>query len=398
VLPRKREQGLERELEAAQARIAELERELEARSLRDSLTGLPTANVFEGQLEAEVERSRRHGNALSVVVFDVDGFRQVNARHGRLAGDAVLKAVGELLTQWSRTNDAACRTSADEFSVMLPETNAEEAKQFAERILLELEVLQVGTVNGISASAGAAAYHRPLSAGELVAEAGTALDKARAAGGGRAHAGGSPIEGVNEAPAHNPHEDAVLALAEALNERDRYTGEHSEEVVDLVAGVARGLGLNDQEVARIKMAALLHDIGKVAIPDGILNKPGKLDEDEWKLMREHPVIGERILRAIPGMGSVARIVRHEHERFDGAGYPDGISGEDIPIGSRIILACDAYHAMTSDRPYRQAMPHADAVRELAKGAGSQFDPQVTEILIGALYGSRKGGAESPAAA
>jgi diguanylate cyclase (GGDEF)-like protein/putative nucleotidyltransferase with HDIG domain len=397
VLPRKREQELERELEAARARIADLERELEARSIRDPLTGLPTANVFEGQLEAEVERSRRHGNALSVAIFDVDGFRQVNARHGRLAGDAVLKAVGELLAQWSRTNDVACRTSADEFSVMLPETTAEEAKQFAERILLELEVLQVGTVNGISASAGAAAYHRPISAGELVAEAGAALDKARAAGGGRAHAAGAPTA-EEETPAHNPHEDAVLALAEALNERDRYTGEHSEEVVDLVAGVARGLGLNDQEVARIKMAALLHDIGKVAIPDGILNKPGKLDEEEWKLMREHPVIGERILRAIPGMGSVARIVRHEHERFDGAGYPDGLSGEDIPIGSRIILACDAYHAMTSDRPYRKAMPHAEAIRELGKNAGTQFDPQVTEILIGALYGSRHGSAQPATAA
>jgi diguanylate cyclase (GGDEF)-like protein len=178
VLPRKREQGLERELETAQARIAELERELEARSLRDPLTGLPTANVFEGQLEAEVERSRRHGNALSVVVFDLDGFRQVNARHGRLAGDAVLKAVGERLGQWSRTNDAACRPSADEFSVMLPETNADDAKQFAERILLELEVLQVGTVNGITASAGVAVYRRPLSAGELIVEAGDALDKA----------------------------------------------------------------------------------------------------------------------------------------------------------------------------------------------------------------------------
>ena len=251
-------------------------------------------------------------------------------------------------------------------------------------------MLQVGPVNGISASAGVAEYRRGHTTGDLIAEAAKALDAARAAGGGRTHAAG--VEAENDAErAHNPHQDAVMALAEALNERDRYTGEHSEEVVDLVAGVARGLGLNDQEIARVKVAALLHDIGKVAIPDGILNKPGKLDESEWKLMREHPVIGERILRAIPGMGSIARIVRHEHERFDGAGYPDGISGDEIPIGSRIILACDAYHAMTSDRPYRKAMPHAEAIRELAKNAGTQFDPQVTEVLIGALYGSRQSG-------
>ena len=244
------------------------------------------------------------------------------------------------------------RTSADEFTLLLPETSGADAEQFVERILLELEVLQVGPVNGVSASAGVAAYQRPHTLGELMVEAYTALDAARAAGGGRAHIAGEAVPEAQQQTAHNPHQEAIMGLAEALNERDRYTGEHSEEVVDLVAMVARGLGLNDQEIARVK-AALLHDIGKVAIPDTILNKPGKLDEEEWKLMREHPAIGERILRAIPGMGGIARIVRHEHERFDGAGYPDGLSGEEIPIGSRIILACDAYHAMTSDRPVPQ---------------------------------------------
>ena len=125
----------------------------------------------------------------------------------------------------------------------------------------------------------------------------------------------------------------------------------------------------------MRQAALLHDIGKVAIPDEMLNKPGPLDDDEWEVMREHPVIGERILRAVPGLGAVARIVRHEHERFDGEGYPDGLTGSDIPIGSRIILACDAYHAMTSNRPYRQAMPHAEAVRELAALRGHPVRPR-----------------------
>ena len=123
----------------------------------------------------------------------------------------------------------------------------------------------------------------------------------------------------------------------------------------------------------------------------MLHKPGPLDDAEWELMREHPAIGERILRAIPGMGPIARIVRHEHERFDGKGYPDGIAGDAIPIGARIILACDAYHAMTSDRPYRKGMSHADAVGELAEHAGTQFDPRVTEVLIGALYGRRQSG-------
>jgi HD-GYP domain-containing protein (c-di-GMP phosphodiesterase class II) len=144
------------------------------------------------------------------------------------------------------------------------------------------------------------------------------------------------------------------------------------------------LGLDEVEVERIGHAALLHDIGKVGVPDRILHKAGRLADEEWELMREHPLIGERILRAIPGMGGVARIVRHEHERFDGSGYPDGLAGDAIPIGSRVILACDAYHAMTSDRAYRGAMPHDDAVAELLSGAGTQFDPTVVTALISHL--------------
>jgi HD-GYP domain-containing protein (c-di-GMP phosphodiesterase class II) len=161
----------------------------------------------------------------------------------------------------------------------------------------------------------------------------------------------------------------------------------------MAARVAEAMGLPLDEVARVRMGALLHDIGKVGIPDHLLHKPGPLDDDdEWVLMRDHPVIGERILRMIPGLGPIARIVRHEHERFDDGGYPDGISGAEIPIGSRIILACDAYHAMTSDRPYRQAMSHADAMAELGRHAGTQFDPEVVQALVGYLYGRRQAGA------
>jgi HD-GYP domain-containing protein (c-di-GMP phosphodiesterase class II) len=155
-------------------------------------------------------------------------------------------------------------------------------------------------------------------------------------------------------------------------------------VVDIAKTVAAALGLDEVEVERIGHAALLHDIGKVGVPDRILHKGGRLAGEEWELMREHPLIGERILRAIPGMGSVARIVRHEHERFDGSGYPDGLAGEAIPIGSRVILACDAYHAMTSDRAYRDAMAHDDAVAELISCSGTQFDATVVTALVSYL--------------
>jgi diguanylate cyclase (GGDEF)-like protein/putative nucleotidyltransferase with HDIG domain len=374
---------------AGQRRIAALEGELRALRTSDPLTGLPVLDELTARLGQEIERSRRHGQPLSVAVLDVDGFRAINAHHGRHVGDGVLAAVGRLLADEIRASDLASRSGADEFVVMLPETTAAEALQAFERYFLQFESLRVGEVECVPVSVGIAQWERGATSEQLLATAGARVDVARALGGGRAAASDAP-EQADRGDA-GAQADVIAALAEALLERDRYTGEHSESVVDLVESVARGLALSATDVDHVKAAALLHDIGKVAIPDGVLNKPGPLDDDEWRVMREHPVIGERILRAIPGMGPIARIVRHEHESFDGSGYPDGVAGDAIPIGARIILACDAYHAMTSDRPYRKGMSHAEAIRELADHAGTQFDPRVTEVLIGSLYGRRQSG-------
>ena len=248
----------------------------------------------------------------------------------------------------------------------------------------------MGPVKGISTSAGVALFGPddgdPVA---LFETAGRALADAQAAGGGRAVIATGEGDGLGVS-AELHRRDAVEALAIALLERDRYTGEHSESVVEMAVGVARGLGLSPAQVEDVRAAALLHDIGKVGIPDAILNKPGPLTPEERTVMAEHPVIGERILRGIGGFAPVADIVRHEHESYDGSGYPDGLSGDDIPIGSRIILACDAYHAMTSDRPYRARMSNADAFRELRRCAGSQFDPNVTAALVSRLYSRARG--------
>lgn len=382
---RQRVEDLERQLLASRERVLELERDLELRAVREPLTGLLTLSAFERRLDEEVERCRRHGRVMTLAIVDVDGFRASCARHGRHVADDLLKAVSRILVASIRATDVAARASADEFALMLPETAGPDALGVFERIMLTLEGTAVGPVEGIAASVGLAPYRHGMSTEQLMAAAGTALDRARSGGGARS----ALWEPGPAAAEPNPHDDAIAGLAEALLERDRYTGEHSESVVELAARVARGLGLDDREVEQIRSAALLHDIGKVAIPDDVLHKAAALDDDEWEIMRQHPVIGERILRAIPGLGAVARIVRHEHERFGGGGYPDGIGGSDIPVGSRIILACDAYHAMTSDRPYRAAMDHSDAIGELARNAGAQFDPEVTEQLIGCLYGQRQ---------
>ncbi len=174
----------------------------------------------------------------------------------------------------------------------------------------------------------------------------------------------------------------IHALLAALDARDRYTSEHSQQVVALAVAVAERLGLPEETVREVEQIALLHDIGKVGIPDAILQKRGPLNEQEWELMRQHPVIGARVLEATSTLSHLAPAVRGEHERWDGAGYPDGLAGTEIPIASRITLACDAYHAMTSDRPYRDALSQSERRwPSWSCNAGSQFDPAVVSALL-----------------
>jgi hypothetical protein len=176
----------------------------------------------------------------------------------------------------------------------------------------------------------------------------------------------------------------ITALLMALDARDDYTAEHSSEVLSLVMAVSEDLGLESKETLHTADVALLHDIGKIGIPNEILEKAAPLSEDEWTVMRRHPVIGERILNEVPGFENVANAVRHEHERWDGTGYPDGLKAEQIPVASRIVLACDAYHAMISQRPYRDPLSEAQAREQLRTNSGSQFDPGVVEALLAAL--------------
>ena len=174
---------------------------------------------------------------------------------------------------------------------------------------------------------------------------------------------------------------SVLALVAALDARDSYSAEHSEALVELTQRVAGRLGLDEEQASEVKWMALLHDIGKIGVPDAVLLKPAPLDESEWALMRRHPAIGARIVAEVEGLSHMAPAILADHERWDGLGYPLGLAGEAIPVASRITLACDAYHAMVSDRPYRAAMTHAKAVEELRRNSGTQFDPRVVEALL-----------------
>jgi diguanylate cyclase (GGDEF)-like protein/putative nucleotidyltransferase with HDIG domain len=380
---------LARELEAARKRIAELESALMRRG-RDTLTAVLRIEAFREQLVEELQRAHRRGLYGALVVLQVDRLADVHRDHGFAIGDAVLSSLVESLRAGTRAEDVIGRTGDDRFVLLLREAGEGATSACVGRLLGDLQALEVGPVKGISTSAGVALFGPEDSDPVALFEtAGRALADAQAAGGGRAVIATGDGDGLGVS-AELHRRDAVEALAIALLERDRYTGEHSESVVEMAVGVARGLGLSPAQVEDVRAAALLHDIGKVGIPDAILNKPGPLTPEERTVMAEHPVIGERILRGIGGFAPVADIVRHEHESYDGSGYPDGLVGDDIPIGSRIILACDAYHAMTSDRPYRARMSNADAFRELRRCAGSQFDPNVTAALVSRLYSERAG--------
>jgi diguanylate cyclase (GGDEF)-like protein/putative nucleotidyltransferase with HDIG domain len=380
---------LARELAAARERIAQLEAEGAHRS-RDVLGGLISIESFRSHLTDELRRAQRHDLAGSLVVLRVDRMSDVHRDHGFKAGDAMLRAMIELLRSGTRAGDLLARTGDAEFALLLRQVDEQTAASCVVRLLFECERLDVGPVRGVPVSAGIADFKGGGEAVTLFDQARAALDDALAAGGGRAVVSSQSTCSGPEAVEQIQRRDAVEALAIALLERDRYTGEHSESVVAMAAAVARSLGLSKAQVDDVQAAALLHDIGKVGVPDAILNKPGPLTPEERTVMAAHPVIGERILRSIGGFGPVAEIVRHEHESFDGSGYPDRLSGDRIPIGSRIILACDAYHAMTSDRPYRARMSHADAFAELSRCAGRQFDPDVTAALIGFFYNQRAG--------
>jgi putative nucleotidyltransferase with HDIG domain len=189
---------------------------------------------------------------------------------------------------------------------------------------------------------------------------------------------------AHAASAEQLYRETLASLSNALEAKDRYTSEHTEEVVRLAVSVAAELGLEGELVRNVELGAVLHDIGKVRVPESILNKPGPLDDDEWAIMKTHPEVGERILRPIHSLRAILPIVRHHHERWDGGGYPDGLIERAIPTGARIVTVCDAYRAMTENRPYRKALSHDRAREELERGSGHQFDPDCVAALLRVL--------------
>jgi diguanylate cyclase (GGDEF)-like protein len=337
-------------------------RTVRAESLSDVLTGMPNRRALTRALEAYAHRGGGAGVVLAL--YDLDGFKHYNDMFGHQAGDALLVRLGDALTAAIDGHGQAYRMGGDEFCVLVCGELADclAALEAASQALSEH-----GEGFAITSSWGAVS---------LPDEASTPEAALRIAD-HRMYAhkqGGRP----------SASRQSTDVLLRALAERHPDLDSHSHGVGTLAADVARNLGLSAQEAEQVRLAAELHDIGKVAIPETILNKPGPLDDAEWEYIRRHSVIGERIISAAPSLHRVAQIVRSSHERVDGGGYPDGLKGADIPLGARIIAVCDAYDAMITSRPYSKAMPVNVALAELQRCAGLQFDPEVVEVFCAAL--------------
>ena len=330
----------------------------EEEALTDDLTGLANRRALMADLERVAAASPPEPTVLAL--YDLDGFKAYNDTFGHPAGDDLLRRLGKQLAASVQPLGSAYRLGGDEFCILAP-TRGHSAEAICEGA--EEALSDRGTGFSISASWG-----KVLIPVEVVSPTDAlrlADRRMYAKKGRRADSARSQTRGV---------------LLGVLREREPELERHLDGVARLAAVFGRQLNLDAEEVDVLVRAAELHDIGKIAIPDEILHKDGELSDEEWALMRKHPKIGERVLDAAPALGPVASLVRSTHERWDGEGYPDKLAGRDIPLGSRVILICDAYNAMTEGRPYRAPMSSEGAVEELRQGSGTQFDPELVKCF------------------
>ena len=342
----------------------ELQRDELARiSLTDPLTEALNRRGFEDRLGRELSDAVRTGRPITLAILDLDDFKAVNDRDGHPAGDALLRETVERLSGTLRPHDALGRLGGDEFAVLFPGASEADAPALVDR-------LRASLAGRVSASFGHSSFPVDGATSEaLTSSADRRLYAAKAM---------LPRDRGNEALELG----WATALADTVDRRMHGAHRHSSHVAEYAAAIARGLGWEEPSLARLRLAATLHDVGKACIPDRILNKPAKLDAAEFDEIRRHTVVGAEMLAPIDGLYEIAIWVRHSHEHFDGSGYPDGLAGDAIPLASRILLVADAFDAMTSDRPYRTARTVDLAFAELRRHAGTQFDAECVAALLG----------------
>ena len=355
-------------------------------ALTDPLTGLGNHRHFQERLQRELVAAEEAGGFLSLCLVDLDDFKHVNDVYGHPMGDRVLSAVAARLRQGGE----AFRLGGDEFAVLLPEQDEGAALATADSIVDRLRELELEIAEAVTVSAGVATFPvQGVGRDELIRHADGALYWAKE-------------HGKNQVRSYRPEVleltdlrklargsdraariDAAERLARAVDTRDAYVGGHSLRVAELAGRIAARITDDRDEIELTRLAGALHDLGKLAVPDEILRKAGPLTDPERMLLERHPQVGYRMLESL-GSSEVAECVLHHHENWDGTGYPDGLHGQDIPLGSRIILVADAFDAMTSECTYRERLAPEEALAEIEDGAGTQFDPDAVAALGAAL--------------
>jgi diguanylate cyclase (GGDEF)-like protein/putative nucleotidyltransferase with HDIG domain len=360
----------------------------------DQLTGLLNRRGFDQVLDIEVERSIRSGSPLGLLLIDLDDFKSVNERNGHAAGDEALRLFAAALAGGIRRVDRAARIDGEEFAVLLPDTEAHSAYLLAERLRGRLAHQRPAAPLELPLSVGVVSCPKHATTAEqLLHDGERALEAAKVLGGERSvmydpEIVGNLLSGDGRRELRREENiAAVMVLAETLDIRDTGTARHSQTVARYAAMIARELGLDDDLVERLRMAGLLHDVGKIGVPDSILRKPGALSEAEYAEMKRHSELGARIL-AGANLDDISDWVLGHHERPDGRGYPRGLRDGEIPLEAKILAVADSYEAMTSDRVYRAALGHAAAQDELRRCAGTQFDARVVDALVTALAAER----------
>ena len=385
----------------------------------DTLTSLYNHRGFQEVLAKELEKAKETEKPLSVVMFDVNNISKINRELGHAKGDEVIKTIADKIKQNIRSNDCAGRYGGDEIAVILPDTNTKDAKYLAEYITYCLSCCFVDDVGPIKVSVGISTFPEcTIDQEKLLILAEQAMFISQAKGykeGMSAIVSSSDFNfwddvalnsfaevlakrhsqiGINfeeellhkfnqeEIINHTHLMEMVTSIAGAIDAKDPYTKGHSTSVSRYAEALARSVNLPENEVERIKIGALLHDVGKIGIPENVLKKPGKLNDEEWEIMKQHPTIGaEKVIAPNEALRDLIPIVKYHHERLDGKGYPEHLKGNEIPLEARIVSIADAYHALVSDRPYRKGLPIETACAILKDGAGTQWDADLVRQFI-----------------
>lgn len=361
------------------------------RANTDELTGLFNHRYFHQRIDEEISRSSRFGDVFSLVLLDIDLFKTYNDASGHLAGDEILKQIGQCIKESVRDTDICFRYGGDEFAVILPKASVEDSHKAAERIRKGIESQMDYQGFPLTCSLGVATWPTDgVMREELIQTSDVALYYAKRTG--RNHTCLACEVKLSEVlrveTALDPDNsgavlNTIYALAATVDAKDHYTYGHSKKVSNYATDIAEAFGYSKEDIKRIRVAALLHDIGKIGVSDQVLQKSEALTPEEWELIRTHPDLGVSIIRHIDSLKGCLAAIQYHHERYDGTGYPAGLEGSNIPLDARILAVADAYDAMISERPYREkSLTHEQALEQLKQCAGTQFDPKVVKVFAG----------------